>query len=146
MAEWVVSGGEVTFDPAPDWNWFEFAGRLTVSAPDRRLSCDGRPVVLFEDVKALERELEMKGYKAVGFADTAGRVSSASILVDGQTLDERLEQDGERIVLATTTGRFFVSCVPSMLATAPPTPDLQAALHRGTWRITAAGQERATTE
>jgi hypothetical protein len=145
MAEWVVEGATIRFEPAAGWSWLGWDGKLTLSCANHGLAADAKPVGLDEEVLRLAPQLAGRAYTATGFADVPGAVTLAAILVDSATLGLATTCAGRGIVLATTEGSFVVTCVPSFKAAAPPVPD-PVVVKRGRWTIDRPGQTVGTSD
>jgi hypothetical protein len=145
MAEWVVAGAVIQFDPGMGWSWSGWNGRLELDVPDRGLTCDSHPVGIAEDICRMASKLRSKSYRAAGFSDTEETVLNASISVNTESLDEATTCDGKSIVLSSSEGTFEVACTPSLKAGSPPIPDPNPVGKRGRWFVEQSGQDSATS-
>jgi hypothetical protein len=137
-----VSGAKLKFEPDPSWAWVGWDGVLELDAPvTHELTVNGKVALLIEDVLGCGTKLCAKNYKAIGFDSIPGTIVICTISVDESSVSKRLTVGGGKVCGNETNGTFVVACAPSMSGSTPPLPDPMLN-HTGTWRFTAAGQQK----
>jgi hypothetical protein len=144
MNNWLIDGDTIRFLPQGVWGWSGWSGVLDVIAPSRGMSAKGRPIVLADDLAKLAKRLVGQAYTSVGFADLAGKVIQATVLVKPTTLAVDTTLKGQRIACTTTEGTFTLSVSPSLRSGPPPLPD-PILVKTGRWLVERAGQGLAST-
>ncbi|TIX46602.1 MAG: hypothetical protein E5V36_00590 [Mesorhizobium sp.] len=142
-----VSGAKVKFEPDTGWGWVAWDGTLEVDAKSGRqtLAVNGNAVVVVPDIMGLSSDILGKNYNAQGFDSVPGAILTCTISIDNRTLSDNTRLNGHEVCGDKTTGRFVVSCAPSLSGSVPPAPDPSAAMRSGSWYISDAGQQILAT-
>lgn len=144
MSNSTLTNANVSFSPDPSWDWDGWNGELELNPQDLKVSSDSGIVGVEGDLIALGQKLVGKKYKAKGFDDLPGGVTSGTVMVTKSSLSNLVLIAGKNVAHEKTEGKFIVMVTPSFMKSKPPIPD-PIVVKNGTWKIKTPGQSLTTS-
>jgi hypothetical protein len=143
MPEFLIDGDKIEFRPDAGWRWaVPFDGAIAARpTTERPMSILSKQVLVEEDLRALARQLEGKGYITEQHP-APGTVATAHVVIERTTLARPCQILGEAAAVRTTEGTFQVNCSPP--ASDPATGNTDSLLVKtGVWKVKSVQQSQA---